>query len=182
MSTVSAKEPSETISIVLPAKRGRIDWLISTVLAIIATILGYFDQSGHVRKLHDLLSSKSYVLLLIPWILIIRTFWLAFAKHILTVSSADLKLTLRGLGLHWTKKYSLGDISNLRVGQQRVFTYRPWLAFERRGKAKFIGPQLADAADQQLLKPVYARFPQLAPLSGAQSDHLYRQTATREQE
>lgn len=182
MAAVSAKEPSEAVSIVLPAKRGRIDWLSSSVLAIIATILGYLDNSGHVRKIHDLLSSKGYVLLLIPWILIMYTFWLAFAKHILTVSSADLKLTLRGLGLHWTKKYSLGDISNLRVGQQRVFTYRPWLAFERRGKTKFIGPQLTDATDQQLLKPVYASFPQLAPLNVAESDHLYRQTATREQE
>ena len=182
MATMSAKEPGETVSIVLPAKQGRIDWLISAVLAIIVAILDCRDKSGHVRTVHDLLGSKDYVFLLLPLILVMRAFWLAFARLIVTISSTDLKLTSRGLGLHWTKTYSLGGISNLRVGRQRIFTYRPWLAFERRGKTKFIGRQLAEAADQQLLKPVYVRFPHLAPLNVAESDHLYRHTATREQE
>src|SRR5215469_2950798 len=98
MVRLSAKEPSETVSIVLPAKRGRVDWLISSVLAMILIILDCFYKSGHVRNIHDLLSSKDYVLLLISLILVLRAFWLAFAKHIVTISSTDFKLTLRGLG------------------------------------------------------------------------------------
>ena len=67
-------------------------------------------------------------------------FWHTDAKHIISASPSDLNLSVRGLGMHWTKRYPLGEVSNLRVGSKRIFTYRPWLAFDREARPGFSAP------------------------------------------
>ena len=173
MSTPDEVEAGESVSVVLPPARTRISWLLS---AVVATSLALLTQSGHFKSVHDLLHSVS-----ILWLILAMLFvFYAFSRHILKVSPADLTLTVRSLGLRWTKRYPLNEVSNLRVGAQRIFIYRPWLAFDRRGKTRFLGPQLTRTVPRQLLQPVYARFPQLAP-EGEQADRLlYQDTSVRE--
>jgi hypothetical protein len=50
------------------------------------------------------------------------------------------------------------------VGERRVFTlYQPWLAVDRHGKRKFLGPELDGSKLDGLLDPIYSRFPEVAP-------------------
>jgi hypothetical protein len=94
--------------------------------------------------------------------------WWSSAKYVIVVSPTTVSIKTTGLGFGWTKSYSFSDISNLRIGYQRVFTYRrPMLAFDVKGKNKIFGEllgiQLKISDPEYLLKPVYAQFPELRP-------------------
>ncbi|HLY99683.1 MAG TPA: hypothetical protein VKT33_11540 [Candidatus Angelobacter sp.] len=77
------------------------------------------------------------------------------------------------LGLHETKRCRLSEISHLRVDERRIFSGRPWVAVDYKGKRKFIGAQLIAPVPQGLLEPIYARFPNLHLIWGTSNIKQY---------
>ncbi|HET6843029.1 MAG TPA: hypothetical protein VFK06_15345 [Candidatus Angelobacter sp.] len=121
-------------------------------------------------NIHDPADRSGYIILGVAYIFSgFIHFWQALAKHRLSVSPEELTFERRAMGLHETKRYRLSEISNLRVDKRRIFTGRPWVAADYKGKRKFIGMQLISPVPQGLLDPIYARFPHIAPDLGTHS-------------
>jgi hypothetical protein len=116
-----------------------------------------FWHSFHRQRMDDI----SYGTIMVAIGLV--TLWTAVSKVVIRVTPDALQMTTSGFGLSWTDRYPLSEISNLWIDHRRIFTYRPWLAFDRDGKQKFIGTQLMPGATDEILEPIYASFPLLNP-------------------
>src|SRR6266481_2353070 len=158
-------DTSHIVSVELPVAHRYL-----SLLASVMWLLGGLRYIFFHININDSADRIGYIILGIAYIFSgFIHFWQALAKHRLRVSPEEMAFERRAMGLHQTKRYRLSEISNLRVDERRIFTGRPWIAADYKGKRKFIGMQLISPVPQGLLDPIYARFPQMAPASGTHS-------------
>jgi hypothetical protein len=162
---MESKNTGQVVSVDLPVAHRRLLLLVS-----IMWLLGGLRYIFFPININDSADRIGYIILGIAYIFSgFIHFWQALAKHRLSVSPEELTFESRAMGLHQTKRYRLSEISNLRVDERRIFTGRPWVAVDYKGKRKFISAQLISPVPQGLLEPIYAHFPQMAPDLGTHS-------------
>jgi hypothetical protein len=161
MDELSVKnEPDDTVSVELPRKHK------GFVLALLALLLVVYERISVWTGNHPYhQSGETYYILLTTGAILLGliSFWRALARYWIRVSPGEVTLDITALGLHETRRFARSEVANLRVDEQRIFTYRPWLAFDRNGKRKFIGEELDEWKLDGLLDPIYLRFPEIAP-------------------
>jgi hypothetical protein len=149
----------DTVSVELPRRRKALPFALLGLALII-----YERLSAWNRLPHDP-ATKLYLILFAAGVILISLIhcWRTLAKHWIRVSPSELIFEIKALGLHQIRRYPRSEVSNLRVDEQRVFTYRPWLAIDRNGKCKFLGDELERSKLDGLLEPIYSQFPDIAP-------------------
>src|SRR5882672_8000887 len=134
---------NDAVSVELPFANKTSFVLISVFYLVMGLALAF--QIGWSR---DIIIGPIYI------ILAAVTLWRALAHRRISVSPQELIYEVTALGLNTTRRYALEEIKNLRVGERRIFTYRPWLAVDRKGRRKFIGEQLPATFPLGLLDPI----------------------------
>jgi hypothetical protein len=149
----------DTVSVELP-RRTR-----AFPLALLGLSLVVLERVSAWNRLPHDSAAKLYFILFAAGVILINLVncWRALARHWVRVSSNELRFERSALGVRDIRRYARSEVSSLRVDQQRIFTYRPWLAFDRNGKRKFIGEELERSRLDGLLEPIYSQFPDIAP-------------------
>lgn len=153
----------DMVSVELP-RRG---WWVSNLLfamapillGISASIVGWNHDRAHNPEAKALYILCAAIAVLSGLIACLRV----LARHWIRVSPTELTLEMTTLLTHDISRYARSEVANLRVDERGVFTYRPWLAVDRHGKRKFLGPELDESKLNGLLDPIYSRFPEIAP-------------------
>jgi hypothetical protein len=157
-SSATENDLHDTVSLELPRRRNAFP------LALLVLTLVVLERVWAWNHLPHDFETKSYLILVAAGAILMNLVncWRALAQHWVRVSSNELRFERSALGMRDVERYARSEISNLRVDQQRVFTYRPWLAFDRNGNRQFIGEELDKTKLIGLLDPIYLRFPELA--------------------
>jgi hypothetical protein len=152
----------DAVSVELPVGRRTLSVLLGLVL-LLEGLTQALSLQGHFHdRTYDICNGIATI------IFAFLALWHSFATHRVIVSPKELKHETTALGLSTTRYYALWEIESLRIDKQRTFTHGgPWMAFDRNGRRKLIGTQLAEPLPAGLLDPIYARFPQLAPANEA---------------
>lgn len=161
-STNATSDNIDAVSVELPVAR-RTLWVLLSLVLFLEGLTQALSLQGHFHnRTYDICNGIATI------IIAFLNLRYSFARHRVIVSPKELKHETTAFGLCTTRCYALREIKSLRVDKQRTFTYGgPWMAFERDGRLKLFGAQLAEPVPAGLLDPIYARFPQLAPANEA---------------
>jgi hypothetical protein len=150
----------DTVSVELPRRRKVFALFVLLALLTLFGLVLVKRLSAWNRLPHDPATYTDLILFVSVTILSILTHcWRAWARHWIRVSPSELIFEIEALGLNQIRRYPRSEVSNLRVDERRVFTYRPWLAIDRNGKRKFLGDELERSKLDGLLEPIYSQFP-----------------------
>lgn len=153
----------DTVSVELPRK----GWWVSNLLFVMAgillglivSVLGWNHNRTHDPEAQALSILCAAMAVLFGLVLCLR----AVARYWISVSPTEVTFEMTTLLTRDTKRYARSEVANLRLAERWAFTYRPWLAIDRHGKRKFLGPELDESKLDGLLDPIYSRFPEVAP-------------------
>jgi len=160
----TSENPHDTVSVKLPGKGWWVSNLVfamaGILLVLIVIVLGWNhdrpkDPEG--MALYILSAAMVVGFGLIKCLPTVAQYWIR-------VSSTEMTFEMTALLTHDIRRYARSEVANLRVDDRGVFMYRPWLAVDRHGKRKFLGPELDESKLDGLLVPIYSRFPEVAPV------------------
>ena len=156
--------PHDTVSVELPGK----GWWVSNLLfamagillGLIISVLGWNHDRTHDPEAKALYILSAAMAVLFGLVACLR----AVVRYWISVSPTEVTFEMKTLLTRDINRYARSEVANLRVDERRVFTlYQPWLAVDRHGKRKFLGPELDGSKLDGLLDPIYSRFPEIAP-------------------
>jgi hypothetical protein len=150
----------DTVSVELPRwwASNLLFALASIFLGLIVNVLGWNHDRTHNPEAKAIYILSAAMAVLFGLVLCLR----AVARYRISVSPTELTFEMTTFLTRDIRRYARSE-ANLRVDERGVFTYRPWLAIDRYGKRKFLGPELDGSKLDGLLDPIYSRFPEIGP-------------------
>lgn len=152
----------DTVSVELPGKGWWVPNLLFTMagilLVLIVSVVGWNHDRTHDPEgmaLYILCAAMAVGFGLIACLRAVARYWIR-------VSPTEITFEMTTLLTHDIRRYARSEVANLRVDERGIFMY-PWLAIDRHGKRKFLGPELDGSKLDGLLFPIYSRFPEIAP-------------------
>jgi hypothetical protein len=152
----------DTVSVELPRKGWWVSNLLFAMAGILLALIAIVLSWNHDRT-HNPEGMATYILcaaMAVGFGLV--SCLRAVARYWIRVSPTEVTLEMTTLLTHDISRYARSEVANLRVDERGVFICRPWLAIDRHGKRKFLGPELDRSKLDDLLNPIYLQFPEIA--------------------